>query len=116
VPTLEQGRIVWAEVVDSSSRNRKARPLIILTPSEEVPPGEPLVAVAVTTQLPKPLPADYVPLPWHAQKRVGTRLSAPCAAVCTWLVEIQDEDILERAGVVPRRQLAEIVRLVSELN
>jgi mRNA-degrading endonuclease toxin of MazEF toxin-antitoxin module len=83
VPTLEQGRIVWAEVVDLSGRNRKARPLVILTPSEEVPPGEPFIAVAVTTQLSKPLPADHVLLPWHAQKRVGTRLSAPCAAVCT---------------------------------
>jgi hypothetical protein len=116
VPPLEQGRIVWAEVLDPGGRNRKRRPLVILTPSGQVPPGEPQIAVAVTTRLERPLPTGYVRLPWHPQKRVKTRLSEPCAAVCTWLVEVREEDILERAGIVPEQQLAEIVRLVNELG
>lgn len=113
---LEQGRIVWAEVLDPGGRNRKRRPAVILTPSDELGPGEPLIAVAVTTRLEQPLPPGHVLLPWHARKRVKTRLSAPCAAVCTWLVEIRQEDILDRAGIVPPKQLAEIVRLVTEFT
>ena len=112
--TLEQGRIVWAEVLDPDGRNRKRRPLVILTPSNQVSPGDPYIAVAVTTRLEQPLPPDHVPLPWHAQKRVKTRLNKPCAAVCTWLVEVREEEILERAGIVPKRQLREIIRLVNE--
>ena len=113
---LVQGRIVWAEVLDQGGRNPKCRPLVILTRSDRVPPGEAHMAVAVTTRLEKPLPAGHVMLPWHPQKRVKTRLCKPCAAVCTWVVEIREEDVLEQAGVVPDKQLAEIVRLVKELS
>ena len=56
MPTLQRGQIIQAEVVDPQGRNRKVRPLIILTPTEEIREGERFVAVAVSSTFPHPVP------------------------------------------------------------
>src|SRR4051794_11787881 len=48
VPNPDQGRIVWAEVDDPHGSNRKHRPLVIISKLTDLPPGEPLLAVAAT--------------------------------------------------------------------
>jgi hypothetical protein len=116
VPPLCQGRIDWAEVRDQQGRNRKPRPVVILTPAQQVAPGQPFLGVAVTTRLDKPLPETHVRLPYYPKKRVKTRLTKPCAAVCNWLVEVREEDVLDRAGIVPRKELDRIIELVAQLG
>src|SRR5260370_8727024 len=62
-----------------TNKNFKERPAVILTSEEDVPPGEPLIAVAATSRLSKPFPPDYVSLPWHRKKHAGTQLNHPTA-------------------------------------
>jgi mRNA-degrading endonuclease toxin of MazEF toxin-antitoxin module len=90
--------------------NEKDRPLVIITATSEIRPDEPVVAVAITTQIPNPLPEELVELPWHRNKHAKTGLNKPCAAVCNWVVELQQSDIQTVAGVVPAAKLVEIIK------
>lgn len=99
---VQQGQIVWAEVPDSAGRNPKVRPVVIISVAESIPEGEPYVGVAVTTQLPAPLPEEYVLLPFNRDaRRVQTRLTERSAAICTWLVLVHEAAIQRLAGRVP---------------
>jgi mRNA-degrading endonuclease toxin of MazEF toxin-antitoxin module len=115
VPSLDAGSVVWVECADPQGRNRKVRPVVVLTSAADIGAGKPVVAVAVTTTLPKPLPADYVPLPWSHRRHPRTGLSEPCAAVCSWFVHVPDPDAATIAGVVSGKHLREIVGKVQTL-
>ena len=108
---LQQGRIVWVEIPDPNGRNPKLRPAVILSRMESLSAGEPFVAVAVTSTLPDPLTPFMVKLPWYPKGHPQTRLNRRCAAVCNWLLEITAEQVRDTAGLVPDRQLQEILQL-----
>jgi mRNA-degrading endonuclease toxin of MazEF toxin-antitoxin module len=56
---LQFGRIVWVEVADNRGE-RKERPAIILTPTEQITSTDSISVVAITSSLLEPLPDDYV--------------------------------------------------------
>lgn len=103
---LEQGRIVWAEVL-APDGTRKCRPAVIITASAEISSTEPFVVAAATTSFGEPLPSGYVKLPWHPKGQVRTKLRKPTAVVCHWLVEITANDVKSVAGVVPPEEMLE---------
>ena len=105
------GQIVWAEVADANGI-RKVRPAVVVTPSDRLKEPGPFEVVAVSSQIPQPLPADHVLLPWHSQGHPRTGLNRKCAAVCTWLARILPSDIQGMAGVVPGQCLVEILSKV----
>lgn len=109
---LEAGRIVWAEIADTSG-NRKLRPAVIVTPTDRITPEGPLDVVAVTSRLSEPMPAHHVLLPWHPKGQTRTRLNRRCVAVCTWVARLTRSDIREFGGVVPGQVLLEILTRVS---
>ncbi len=111
--TLRQGSIVYAVVRDKRGGNPKRRPIILLTPPGDVPEGQPLIGVAVSTQPQDPLPAECVRLPSNRQKQGSSRLPERCAAVCDWAVQFYPEDIEEVRGVVYGELLYEIVEKVT---
>jgi mRNA-degrading endonuclease toxin of MazEF toxin-antitoxin module len=113
VPKLAQGQIVLVDVPDPQGRNRKIRPVIVVTPSDEIVANELVVAVAITGTLPKKLPADHVLLPYHNDGHPRTGLRRRCAAVCSWLIEFHPEDVKEVKGVTPKKELAEILDKIS---
>ena len=113
MPTPEQGRIVWAELTSPDGAKTKRRPAVIVTPTEEIDHGQPFVVVAATTKFTEPLPDDHVLLSWNPQGKGRTRLHHPTVAVCSWICEISEEDILQYAGVVPPETLTEILDNVN---
>lgn len=115
MPRLEQGRIVWAELPSSDESARKRRPAVVVTSTMEIKPGESFVIVVATTKFDEPLPEDHVRLPWHRNGTVRTKLTKPTVAVCSWLAEIRESDVLQMGGVVPSRELLEIVQKVAKL-
>jgi mRNA-degrading endonuclease toxin of MazEF toxin-antitoxin module len=48
--TLEQGRIVWAELPNSDGTQTKRRPAVVVTPTNEIVAGKPILVVAATTK------------------------------------------------------------------
>jgi mRNA-degrading endonuclease toxin of MazEF toxin-antitoxin module len=113
VPTLEQGRIVWAELSSLDGTKKKRRPGVIVTPTSEIGSGQAFVVAAATTKFTEPMPEDHVPLPWHPQGNVRTRLNRPTVAVCTWLCEIREEDVVNFGGIVPPKTLRAILDILN---
>ena len=113
--SLQQGSIVWAQIRDPNGQNPKQRPAVVVTATEDIKPGEPVVVVAATTKFDTPLPADCVALPWHPTGKVRTGLRKVTVACCSWLCAIQIEDIDEVGGIVPAKVMLEIIKKVNEL-
>jgi len=94
------GQIVRAELADANGV-RKLRPAVVVTPGDRITAAGQLDVIAVTSQLPQPLPADHVLLPWHPRGHPRTGLNRKCAAVCGWIARIAASDIQGVAGLVP---------------
>jgi mRNA-degrading endonuclease toxin of MazEF toxin-antitoxin module len=105
VPQLAQGHIVLADVPDLQGRNRKVRPVVIITPTDDIEAGKPTIGVAITGTLPAKLTPDHVLLPYHNGGHPRTGLRKKSVAVCSWLVKLQQDDVKEVKGTVPEKQL-----------
>jgi hypothetical protein len=94
---------------------RKGGRWVLLTAADQVPEGEPLIGVAVSTRPTDPLPAECVRLPSSRQKQGSSRLPERSAAVCNWPVKVYRERITEEdiGGVVYGEILEEIVKKVT---
>lgn len=114
MPTLEQGRIIWAELPSSDGTTKKRRPAVIVMSTEDIVPSNPIVVVTATTKFTQPLPADQIALPWQRDGNVRTKLRQPTVAVCSWACEIMETDILQYGGVVPPKEMLEILRILKQ--
>ena len=112
IPSI--GSVVWTEFADPNG-HRKVRPAVVVSikPNDK---GEQLARlVAVTTQIPEPLPSDYVLLPWSAQGKVRTSLRKKSAAVTAWVESLPLEDIDRVVGTLPPAILIEILTKIEPL-
>jgi mRNA-degrading endonuclease toxin of MazEF toxin-antitoxin module len=107
--------VLVSKLVDPRGRNPKDRPAVIVTRTEEIDSGAPLVVVAITTTLPEPLPDDYVSLPWSRPRHPRTGLNERNAAVCHWLAVIEEATVIRTIGQVPTPQLARIDEILRRL-
>ena len=113
---LCRGRIVWVELLDPQGRNRKCRPAVIVTPDADIRPDGEVWVVAISTQLHEAPRETQVELPWERNGHPKTGLKEPCAAVCTWLEKVPVTSIQENAGVVPGRQLLDILARIKPME
>jgi hypothetical protein len=113
VPTLEQGRIVWAELPSSDGTTKKRRPAVIVTRTNDIVVSEPFEVVSASTKFIEPLPDDHVRLPWHRDGKVRTQLRQPTVAVCSWACQIMETDILQYGGIVPPNVVREIIEIIN---
>jgi hypothetical protein len=74
---------------------------VVVTGDAEIATEVIVVAVAVTTTFADPPPADHVPLPWDPLGRSSTRLTRRSAAVCSWVLAIEKDNIEPTGGFVP---------------
>lgn len=109
---LQQGSIVWVTINDLNGRNPKRRPAIVVSPTSAIQAGEPIVVVAATTRVEKPLPSNRIPLPWHRSGHPVTKLKAECVAVCDWLAEIDQSAIEAIGGACPQNVLIQILATI----
>ncbi len=114
---LGYGRIVVvADMLDPNGVNPKDRPAVVVTPSDELDAGGPVIVAAISTLRPGPVPEDHVPLPWHRQGHPRTGLKTNCAVVCRWLEKIDPSRIARVIGFVPGRKLEEIAATLARLS
>jgi mRNA-degrading endonuclease toxin of MazEF toxin-antitoxin module len=116
VPTLSQGRMVAAEVLDPQGRNPKIRPVVIVTPTEAIQPGVAFYGVAITGSLPNPLTAEFVLISFQVDGRGRTGMKKRCAAKCDWLVPPQHDLARHDIGFVSTKVLTAIVERVASLE
>jgi mRNA-degrading endonuclease toxin of MazEF toxin-antitoxin module len=110
----EYGQIVLAPVPDGHG-HIKIRPVVILTPTEEIQPGEPMAVACVTTHIEQPTPPHHIPLPWHRARHPRTGLDKPNVVKCDWLASIDEADIIREMGSVPGRQMILIAETLQRL-
>ena len=113
---IQLGDILWVQMVDPNGVNEKVRPAVVVTASNLIASGAPIIAAAITTTLPDPLTEDLVELPWHPQGTVKTKLRKRSAVSCRWLVQIDPADVQERPGHVPGDKLKEILQKIKNLE
>jgi len=102
------GSVIWADLTDINGF-RKVRPAVVVTATADIGADRPLHVVAITTRLPVPLPADHVLLPWDPQGKARSGLRRECAAVATWLAELQVGDVREVVGILPTAVIGQIL-------
>jgi mRNA-degrading endonuclease toxin of MazEF toxin-antitoxin module len=110
-----RGRIVWVELLDPKGRNPKRRPAVIVTPNEEIRPGGQVWVVAISTQLDAVPAGDMVELPWQRGGHPRTGLRERSAAICSWRVLISLDAIQEFAGIIPGRQMIDLLARIGPL-
>ena len=114
--SLRYGQIVVvAGMLDPNGVNPKDRPAVVVTPSDELDAGGPVIVAAISTLRPGSVPEDLVPLPWHPQGHVRTGLKTRCAVVCRWLERVQPSRIERVIGIVPGRRLEEVAATLARL-
>ena len=97
---IKQGEVLWARCVDPQGANEKSRPVLVLTLSEQIAQGDPIVAAAITTTFPRPLTDEYVELPWDERHRhIG--LKKRFAVLCSWLGGVLQAGPNSRRGSCP---------------
>lgn len=113
MPQLCRGRIVWVELLDPQGRNPKCRPAVIVTPDEEIQTDGEVWVVAISTQLDEAPAEAQVQLPWDRRGHPRTGLKERSAAVCTWMEKVSVAQIQECAGIVPGRQLLDVLARIK---
>lgn len=115
---LCHGSIVWIEVTDSRG-NVKTRPVVVVSGPGDIANSQSLVGVACSHSAAVHGEASpyHVELPFHAQRKVRTKLGRPTVAVCNWLVEFDRKDIrINEGGVVPPQVLLEILSKLPDCD
>ncbi len=114
-PNLRQGSIIWIEVSDPRG-NVKRRPVIVLTATDEIILDQLVDGVAVTTTFAEPAPSDCIELPWQPNGHPATQLRRRSAAVCSWLVQFRQSEVVSVEGYVPGKTFLRILQTVAEIN
>jgi hypothetical protein len=98
---LEYGQIVLAHVSDG---HFKARPVVMLTPTNAILPSEPIEVACVSTHIERPMPPHHIPLPWHRGRHPRTGLDKPNVVKCDWLARIDQTEIIRAWGLFRARR------------
>src|SRR3954454_5167041 len=88
------GQIVLATVGDGRG-NTKTRPVVIVTPTDDITGDLPVLAVCISTQDEEPMPPEHVALPWSNPRHPRTGLNKPNVAKCNWIVAVHPASIIE---------------------
>lgn len=110
--------VIVSGLLDPQGRNPKDRARVIIPSIGRIMPAGTLDVVAITTLLPNPLPFDHVLLPWQPQgsTRSRTGLNKPNAAVCTWLVEVDESRVARTIGHISGKHLLRIAAVLRALR
>ncbi|GMV98066.1 MAG: hypothetical protein AMXMBFR83_24190 [Phycisphaerae bacterium] len=109
---LQQGSIVRASVPDANGFI-KSRPLLIISPTDEIVQNRPVAALAITTTFPDPPRADEVPIPWSRVGYPSTGLRKRSAVVCSWRVNIEPSQVEAVHGYLPTVYMTKVMETAS---
>lgn len=112
---LQQGSVVSAEVADPRGLVKR-RPVLIITPTDEIVLNGTIVALAITTTFPDPPESNQVLLPWHSSGYCPTGLRRRSAVVCDWAVPIRPSQVKSVTGFLPTKYLLEVMSRRQQLE
>jgi mRNA-degrading endonuclease toxin of MazEF toxin-antitoxin module len=104
------------EIDDPQGRNRKSRPAVIITPTDQITADGEVRVVGISTQLDAGPPEAQVELQYDARGNCRTGLRLRGVAVCSWVVRVPVRSIQSYQGLVPGRTMIEINQRVVALH
>jgi mRNA-degrading endonuclease toxin of MazEF toxin-antitoxin module len=112
---LRSGMIVIVDLADPQDRNRKERPVLVLSDAEDVSEDEIVQGVAITGAVDQVPPGYRVELPYSssARSRARTGLRKRSVAACNWIVEFDVKDILRKIGDAPPAALLRVYEIIN---
>jgi mRNA-degrading endonuclease toxin of MazEF toxin-antitoxin module len=113
---IRQGSIIRAKTIDPQGFNPKIRPLLVVSPNEDISATGPIVCIAVTGRFSEPLADDEVALPFHSAGAANSGLRKPSVAKCSWSVTIGMDDIVDRKGFVSKERLTAVLTRIADLE
>ena len=111
---LSQGQVVKVAVADPRGQNKKSRPVVILTDTDEISVADTLVVAAISTKFSDPLPPDCILLPWAPDGRARSGLNRPSVVKCHWLVKVARQDVVSVLGCLPPEIIQSIMQIVEK--
>jgi len=109
--SLRQGDIIEAEVLDPNGANLKPRPIVILTPTEEI--SSTFVGVAISAQPVLKASEMVIEIRSSEYGHPKTGLWKKSHAICEWVVEVTVEEIHKELGYASKRELAAVLNGVN---
>jgi mRNA-degrading endonuclease toxin of MazEF toxin-antitoxin module len=107
--------VIVSDVLDPQGRNSKDRPCVVVGVSSADDAETLYRVVGITTSLPAELTPDHVPIPWQRPRHPETGLNERNAALCSWVVRVDESRIIRRIGDTPPRRLLEIAEALKRL-
>ncbi len=111
---LSQGQIVQVAITDPRGQNRKPRPVVILTATDDLSDEDTYLVAAISTKFSEPLPTDYIRVPWSHSGRAKSGLTEPSVVKCRWLRKVKREEILYTRGHLPSTIVRDIMRFLTQ--
>ena len=119
MPGLQRGQIVWAWIDGRGRGERKRRPCVVLSPTDDISNGKPIAVICGSGSPNLPLRREDIVLPYReppSPPHPVTKLYKMTVAVCDWPEIITQADIASVGGVLPTRTMVEIMRVLREIN
>ncbi len=110
---IARGRVIWLDVTDPQGNAAGEHAAVILTTKDEYEAGKPIIAVVISSKLHHAPKDRMVMLPWQRGGHPRTGLSMRCAAMCDWLVTVNEDHINSYGGRVFGKWLEEIIIKVT---
>ena len=111
---LSQGQVVEVVIADPRGQNKKPRPAVVLSATDELSSADEFVVVAISTKLTDPLPPDWILLPWSSDGRTKSGLTRPSVAKCRWLRKVTRKEIVYVRGWLPNTVMRDIMQTVAK--
>lgn len=114
---LQHGTVVWIQkVVSPSGGKAKDRPVLVIEPATEAKSTARCVVIA-TLRSSRHNPNCEVIIPYRKDGHPRTTLTQPSVAVCNWVIEVIEDDILPgpKRGRCQQDITNEVIRTMSLL-
>ena len=113
---LGRGRVVRVDVFDPQGRNRKRRPAVVISTSEEIEATGEVVVVCVSRQYDQAPPEVQVELPHDRRGTCRSGLRDPSWAVATWVTAVKIDEVGEILGSISAAKTNAILEIIAGLD
>jgi hypothetical protein len=104
---LKQGSIAWGPMLLPNGKI-KERPLVIATPTGQIPTSDTLRVVGISTSY-RPNDPKIIPLAFRDDGNIYTRLRRPCAISLALVADIDKSSLRPSDGWVGKAALIEML-------
>ena len=110
IPNYRFGDIIEAAILDPNDKNLKPRPVLIISPNDEIAIRHHLNVMAISSSnFPPIMPDCWFELPWDPNGHETTGLNMRCVVKCDWRTSVLKNNVIRKWGRAPGSILKKVV-------